>query len=729
MVSKFDLLREGEAVEIRPGVSGRLNKDAKTLELSTGEILPVENDPDFFPPSEKALAYSREKEKIEKGVAQETGGEFVHQFKTKGLVGGARDWVQYLTKSGEDYQLRKAAEEDVSKRISKESPYTSMAATGASFIPDLALTGGLKAATAAPLLVAGSAGSRALTDFPNVAGEAALASGLGFGLDKAAGWLGKVAQRRGASRALPGEREAVSRANILGKEAADLAGREEQEAFRRTTEGVKRENAARAHQYNLANEEVNRINREYKAAQAAHKEAVGNLPKAQQEAQRRYSQSVIESANQIEKNLPSKMTVDGTQLNSQRFIDENIRTTGLAGSREGNQATRIIRSLFPEEEALTGKELARRYKAIEEAIQISPPEVQRVLSEFKGYLYNRIPVAVEESAAFTKLIPTLKRKIDKDIPTIINKMSFGKGQERAKEELVRIAKQNVENLMAEIGPKDFIQRMKNGDLTAVLSEGILTPDDFLRSVGITQSKALQKSGMGDLARRTINDQYELFSREISKKLDNHIARGEIAALKAGEGAKRNIRAPLKKTLGTAAPLTPPPEPIAPSIEAPIRPTPLEAPTPPSPVPFSPQPEPILSPAQTGAERMGDQLEKPLFRGNTQNNLVKLGALKYVLGKAAAPVEALAAGGYGALKALTAPGAEGLRLSFRRGGIEAINQLASKYQSYHDGILDDPQERRSLTKEIEDDPEIPIEKKAILQSRINRGKPLSLSGVE
>jgi hypothetical protein len=33
------------------------------------------------------------------------------------------------------------------------------------------------------------------------------------------------------------------------------------------------------------------------------------------------------------------------------------------------------------------------------------------------------------------------------------------------------------------------------------------------------------------------------------------------------------------------------------------------------------------------------------------------------------------------------------------------------------------ERRSLTKEIEDDAEIPIEQKAVIQSKINRGKPI------
>jgi len=75
--------------------------------------------------------------------------------------------------------------------------------------------------------------------------------------------------------------------------------------------------------------------------------------------------------------------------------------------------------------------------------------------------------------------------------------------------------------------------------------------------------------------------------------------------------------------------------------------------------------------------------------------------------------------------LTSPTAAGeaVRASFKQAGIQAIDMWAQKYPSYHNGILENPQERRSLTKEVEDDSEIPIEQKAIIQSKINRGKPL------
>ena len=39
--SKKERLRNGEAVELKPGVFGRINKENRTLELDSGKILPI----------------------------------------------------------------------------------------------------------------------------------------------------------------------------------------------------------------------------------------------------------------------------------------------------------------------------------------------------------------------------------------------------------------------------------------------------------------------------------------------------------------------------------------------------------------------------------------------------------------------------------------------------------------------------------------------------------------
>jgi hypothetical protein len=85
----------------------------------------------------------------------------------------------------------------------------------------------------------------------------------------------------------------------------------------------------------------------------------------------------------------------------------------------------------------------------------------------------------------------------------------------------------------------------------------------------------------------------------------------------------------------------------------------------------------------------------------------------------------AVGAYAGLKAITSPTAAGetLRSAFEKMGVQAIDRWAQRYPSYRNGILDDPMERRSLVKEIEDEADIPISVKALVQSQINRGKSL------
>ena len=169
----------------------------------------------------------------------------------------------------------------------------------------------------------------------------------------------------------------------------------------------------------------------------------------------------------------------------------------------------------------------------------------------------------------------------------------------------------------------------------------------------------------------------------------------------------------------------------PPIQAPPfpqKPNLMPEPTAPIPQTFSPQPEPMLSPASGMNEKLADFLEKGISPGKStllNNPLTKLAGLKYALGSAALPVEAAGAAGYLVMKGLTSPTTGGTiaRETFKQSGIKAIESWAQRYPSYNNGILNNPQDRRSLSKEIEDDYEIPIEQKAITQSKINRGIPL------
>lgn len=814
MVGKRESLRQGKAVELEPGIQGRLNFEDQSLELSDGRKLSIsgKDKRDLFPTNEESRKYAQERELVQRNIKENPYGEFFHQFGQKGVIGGVKNWAEKLTHTGDEYLRKKRAEQEVSQEISEESPWTSGAATVASFIPDLALTRGMSAARAAPLLTGLAAGPRILEEPLEVAGEAAIAAAGGKFLDKGGKYLSDIAARRAASREIPA-RQAQVRAQNIAREAETTAyNAQQKQAFNALQERARNENAAVLHQHNLAlndrqnrmiqaknsyeqakanreseifrleneyktakaersanadrlegeykqakaaaEQETKRLNDEYQLAQKQYQESIRELPRLQKEAQAEYSRNVLKNVEEIQKSFPKDSKIVGRQIGAQEFIDEAINSTGLAGSREGAQASRVLKSLFPENDLLTAKELSKRYQAIEDAIQRSSPEVQSILNQFKQHLGERLPVILEDSVVYSKLIPSLEKKIEKEIPLVLKEIPWGKGEEQTKNLLMAKAASNLKNLVRQIGPEDFVRKLESGEISRLLRDGILTTEDFLTDSGFANFSKLRRQGLYEFAEKAINDKHQFFANEIQKRIDNVLARNEIKAIQSGRVASKKLGKDVRKTYGLAEPVSAPIPPSAPApvsmpmapqelppIGAPQLPAPLvppqtpgmpfkspiaAEPTPPIPKTFSAQPEPTLGVAATGAEKMGDFLEKPLLKGKgTPNNLLKLGALKYALGPAALPLEATALGAYGGMKALTSPGAIGqaARLTFKQGGIQAIEAMAQKYPSYQNGILQNPQERRSLTKEVEDDPEIPIEQKAIIQSKINRGKPL------
>lgn len=795
MPSKFDLLRQGHAVEIEPGLSGKLNKDQKTLELSSGEVLNVGHNKNFFPSNAQDVKLSKQREYAEKN-AKGGGGEFFHQYTSEGIPGSISDIGAYLTQSGDEYATRKQAQNQVSERISEESPYISGAATGANIATDIALTRGMSALKAAPLLTAGSAGSRLLTEPGEVVKDSLIAAGGGYILDKATGGLSKIAARRGAARAIPGQQQAVSEANALqaqefnalkqnvkgvnkarldqhqaelikhearlSKEQNDYAQRKlkrDAEVIRlknkaEMDKAQRNANAAKSEaEYKAAKQaaelENKQMTEKFKLEQQQYEKSLKELPELQKKAQAEHSANVVKNAAEIERNFPKSSKISSDDLEISSFIDEAINKSGIGGSRQASQSKRIIQSLFPEGELVSGRELSKRYKALEDAILRSDPEVQKILNEFKQHLGNRLPVVVQDAVAFSKISPLLKRTLDSDIRLVISELGIvGRNAEPFKKNLINNAINNGRiTLRGELNATNFVEKVQSGELARDLANKILTVEDFLVDISEQGLKNARKNGTLEYIMQDAKQKHAFFVRELTQKLQNKLAKYEIKAMESARNVSKKLRQDVKKTYGLAEPVAPPVAPQAPSLVAlPAPPAPLPEVPPiqmPAPVappvhfpppakpslmpePMAPVPQamPTLPPAQGMAERMGDFLERPLLgggKGFANNPLVKLGGLKYLLGKAALPAEAA----YLGMKGLTSPTAAGevARMTFKQGGIEAITQWAQKYPSFHDGILESPQDRRSLTKEVEDAYDIPIEQKAVIQSKINRGKPL------
>lgn len=763
MPSKFDLLREGKAVEIEPGVSGRLNKEKKKLELSTGEVLDVSNDPDFYPKDERSLAVSREKEQIQRGIGENPLGEFGYQFSQKGLLGSGKDIIDFATQ-GDNYINRKMAQQQVSEKISEQSPWTSRAATAASFIPDVLATKGMSALRAAPLLTAASSGSKLFTNPGEVLTESAIAAAGGHFLDKTVGGLSKIAQRRGASRAIPEQQAAVRAQNLAGEAETAAANRQAKEAFQRESQFVERENSARMHQHNLEvnarKEEMLRAQQTYEQAKASHasnvnalkeeaknaskvyEESVRKIPELQREAQKEFSQGLEGTFQEIEKSFPKGTQIPTDELNVWGFYNDYIQKNGLVGSAEARQNQQLFRSLFPNGKNLSPKEFGHRLRSIEAAIGKSSPESQKLLGAFKEYLSTKAPPILGEAIIARGTTPRIVSAIDGEIASMMKGDPFSGVLVNSKA-LGADVRTSMNDYVKSMTPTELQGKIKSGQFSKDIKEKIFPYEKYESFWNHAENlEGMKKSGMYDYLKKSpeymhADKAYEAFVNNLAQRAENAAARTQLTGTKEAATAKANLTKKLRKTQGMAEPIQSPMAPEAPIFpEAPIAPNDIPMPqkpimmgepSPPIAQSFSAQPEPTLAPAQNMSERAGDFLEKPLLKGTgSTNNLLKLGALKYALGPAALPLEAAALGGYGASKLLTSPGAvgEAARLSFKQAGVQAIEQMARRYPSYNNGVLENPQERRSLTKEIEDDQEIPLEQKAILQSKVNRGKPLS-----
>lgn len=672
MVSRKELLRRGQEVEVEPNIKAKLNRANQSLLLSTGEELPLseKHKRELFPKDEEDYRKIVEKEKIEKGIEESPFGEFGHQFARSSLIGMAEDWIDKARLTKPQYERKQRALQEVGEEISERSPWKSGLGKAAGIGSDILLTRGMSAFKAAPLLTALHAGPRILEEPGQVAGEVAGSAVLGKITDIGANYLNKIANRRGIERAFPARKESIKAQNLAEEQAIKQSNLNQKEAY---------EKAIREH------------------------------PEIRATAQAKHSENVLKNVEEAQKSFPKNIRFTNEEIDIPGFLNREINTTVRAGTKEGNQTVRILKSLFPEGEMLSANELPAKYKAIEEIIKKSNPETQEIFSRFKTHLGDHLSNIFENSKIYSAIIPKLQSSLEKDIHTIFGQLPVSAvGGEAARNTLISTAKANLKNVIKGIGTKDFAKKLQSGEVSQQIREKIMPLEDFLFDTGFSKSGRLKTSdrGMYDASLKAIEKQHSFFNNEIAPRIDKILEEGLKKSTKIGKEESKKFNKLIKGTYGTATPIT--------------------EPTPPDFKEFKPQLEPTLLPPRGFAEKAGSFLEKPLMEGGLspdvfKSPLAKLAGLKYLTGMKAIP----AAGTYLGLKGLTSPtaGGEVARASFKQLGIQAIVQMAQKYPSFHDGILENPQERRSLTKEIENDSEIPLEQKAIIQSKINRGKPL------
>lgn len=140
--------------------------------------------------------------------------------------------------------------------------------------------------------------------------------------------------------------------------------------------------------------------------------------------------------------------------------------------------------------------------------------------------------------------------------------------------------------------------------------------------------------------------------------------------------------------------------------------------------------PPPAPPQVGA--LATSFENPNFYKDTAKGLggIKSGIGGYLAAKTLGLGNAaLGAGGIAGLTALargaSRPDLLGQinRQVLQRGGVEAVISAISQKPSYSNGVLLDPKDRRDAVAEVENDPDLNLGDKALLQAKINRGVSL------
>lgn len=719
--SMFEALRKGEAVEWEPGVYARVNPETRKLQTSSGKNLEI---PDNFRaelfPDEKSLPMIESREKVQSSIASSPFGEFGHQFGTQGIPGAAKDWINFFTQSGEDYIAQKSAEQHESSLISENSPWTSAAATGANIGLDLALTRGMSGVTAVPGLIAAQAGPRILEEPGQVATEALTGAAAGWGVDKAANFISKTAARRAASRQVAQETPLVREINERGAQRTAAENAQSKADYSLLKSEINNKNIQSVNQHK---QDLSKWKGDILSADAKHTKDLKDFEAYQKKVKKDYSDEVVRQAERIGNRFPQGSKVISDSFGSSNWIEQEIARTGLIASPEGKKAAGIIKNIFPEGEFMTPQQIVKGYRSLENQVLTSEPEVSNLLLKWKEHLSQTMPKVLGEIKAFKTLVPKIEKDILDSVDKILVKMKDFKHPTLVPaNESKALIENSIKSYFRLMDHQGVLEKVQSGKiLDDILSGFMLQPGDFsiyktnkIKNPGKLNSKILNFDTMSAEANRF----YRTFMQELKESVQPKFSDYSIKASEILYDAEKGLGAAPRKTLGAGPDIPPLASPSYPP--QPNAPTPLQPPAPPMPNSYQPIPEPTLSPAGNFSEKLGDRFEQPLLKGSMTDNLTKLAFLKMLGGPATHAAEGAAAGGYMGLKALTNPNIPGAAMT-QKGGLAAIDAMGQKYYSYHNGILDDPAERRSFVREIEDDPELTLEDKAILQSKINRGK--------
>lgn len=475
---------------------------------------------------------------------------------------------------------------------------------------------------------------------------------------------------------------------------------------------------------------------------AAERKALRQFPELMQQhkqattkAEKQFIAEMARKLSAVEKDL--RGGIPKASIGANEFINQNIGLSPIAGTPEATRLStffRAIENAIPDN--FSSSELIKVFESIEGRIATAAAEEIPYLNAFKTHLVQSIPIGAASNAVKTKfgtrIVNSFEKEIDKtltkfmsdhkminDVKKVVGKDVFN--------DLIKDVRKSVTTGFEKTTPLEFLEEMKGGNLSERMMSFFENDKKFLTletklqgeidkiinsAIGGTPVSRFRGTELQNLIKA--RDGIQNMKKGLKTGLENSISSNSLSANIYENDVLQKVSSKISHATGVQNPFSN------------VPPTNLKN------LPIAPN--------APQAGRMANFFETPNFYSE---NLKKVGSLKGKAGlaktgllgsllmgvggaKALAGAGAAAGGLTAALRGITSPTAMGAfaRQGIQQGGIRFIVEaIAERYPSYQDGVLLDPQDRRAAASEVEQDPDLGIEDKAILQTKINRGQSI------
>lgn len=599
------------------------------------------------------------------------------------------------------YAMQEGRQEHLAGQ-SEKSPNAALAGQVGGLGLELGTLHGVPAKAALPIMGAGHSETSFLEPtekLPEVGREVL----IGAVLDKFFGTASKVAGHRQNRRVLQDVIRQTEEGNVAEIERAALANAAEEGRFANQT--------------------------------AAREAELGRLPQLQQAENQAFINSSSQNVERVSQTL-GKTPIATEAMGVENFIGDTIESSVHAGTKEGKKVSNFLRSIFKGDAKgkISGEGIQKGMRAVDEMIIKEGGQIGEMLNDFKNYVTQELPSKLGNYFAVEKWLPKIEgrllpavekglvdifksgNEVYRDIQAQLGRNFLTELNQSIKGEISNIFKNNAANFETALADGTIASEVRAAIEANPKYQALV--DNLLEYQNIVGNN--KSYGKFNIQRPVVAPEFQQIKGdilalpgEVSERLTG-VVNKYMPDIQLDVSKKSGVTQSSLNRLPKGPNIVPQPPPV-PSVN------PVQANV--APVPQIPAPQGVLQRLAYGLENLSGS---GIMQGVKDN--ATTGLLAKMVGVPVAKMAGAAAGVVTGLSALTSPayaatvGRSALEQTTRM--MAAVEQRAAQYPSHRaNGILENPQERRSLVKEIEDDENMRLEDKAIIQSKINRGQPL------